>query len=477
MKYYIIIILLSCGLSNRLIAGNMLSNVGKTVTFEVTLDSSINYCPSIQVYPNNIGSLNAEMADGVIYQPEKVNTSVYVFKLPVQNKPLYFSLYYTDSKGFAYILKHRKFEPGDKIKIMVKRKKWDREYDLLFSGLGSAKYTCYEECKNVVSRELTKLRAEPNVPGEDANFKMVVRTVTEQLNCIEKYRSRLSLYSYHLLKAVVICNRTLNIATNLNSNSESFKKTAAWNAVALSNIPDSVLYTCLEYLNYQLFRCKSSTMNNGTSNLPAIFYCIKTLTDHTLRDKVLAVFFINSWSNLGDSFEVLQTDAATFVKDAEAKSVIARYGNNRIGIKAYNFSLKDSTGNTVTFDQFANKVVFIDFWFTGCTFCKYYYQNVLRDVEKKYEKNRDVVFITVSIDVNKERWLKSLASGAYTSSDAVNLYTNGLGENDPLIKFYNITSYPKPMLIDKKGKIIKFSGREMREKDSLIAEIEEALGK
>jgi hypothetical protein len=104
-------------------------------------------------------------------------------------------------------------------------------------------------------------------------------------------------------------------------------------------------------------------------------------------------------------------------------------------------------------------------------FCKLYYKYVLSEIEPKYAANPNMVFISVSTDRYKAEWLKTLQQGEYTSKNSTNLYTNGETLNHPLIKYYNILSYPALMLIDRKGRIFKFASNEMRSKRGL----EEAL--
>jgi hypothetical protein len=123
------------------------------------------------------------------------------------------------------------------------------------------------------------------------------------------------------------------------------------------------------------------------------------------------------------------------------------------GEPAYNFELPDTSGRIVHLSDFKGKVVFIDFWYTGCENCASFYQNHLSKVEKRLKDNPDVVFITISIDRKKEGWIKSINNGEYTSTSAVNLYTGGSGSDHPLIRHYNVSAYPHPILLDRQGRV------------------------
>jgi thiol-disulfide isomerase/thioredoxin len=93
----------------------------------------------------------------------------------------------------------------------------------------------------------------------------------------------------------------------------------------------------------------------------------------------------------------------------------------------------------------------IDFWFTGCGNCR-----LLAPFMKKIETlyiSKNVQFITISIDKDSSIWKKSIIEGKYTSGMTLNLFTNGLGEEEPVIAKYYIRSYPTIVLIDKQGRI------------------------
>lgn len=112
--------------------------------------------------------------------------------------------------------------------------------------------------------------------------------------------------------------------------------------------------------------------------------------------------------------------------------------------------------------DFKGKVVFIDFWFTGCKACMLYHENFLAPVMEEYKNNRDIVFLTVNIDDTRERWLRSLKGGEYTSPGAINLYTDGQGSNHEVIKHYKVYAYPRPLLIDKNGNVFATSNYDLR---------------
>ena len=145
---------------------------------------------------------------------------------------------------------------------------------------------------------------------------------------------------------------------------------------------------------------------------------------------------------------------------------------------AYAFALPDANGKVIRLADLKGKVVFIDFWYTGCGACSKFYLTVLHEVEKTFAGREDIVFLTISIDSTKEQWLKSLKEGRYTSTDApnvINLYTDGQAAEHEIIKWYKIRGYPQQILIGKDGKIIRATSLQLPV-DPLISIIKGALG-
>lgn len=123
--------------------------------------------------------------------------------------------------------------------------------------------------------------------------------------------------------------------------------------------------------------------------------------------------------------------------------------NLKPGTPFLNFSLPDTAGTIHQLTDFNKKVLVIDFWFNGCVGCKQMVP-VLNVLEKEFE-HRDVQFISVNID-KKERWLDGI--GKYSSKNSLQLYTDEQGSNHPLIRYLNLSTYPRLIVIDKNGNIV-----------------------
>lgn len=144
------------------------------------------------------------------------------------------------------------------------------------------------------------------------------------------------------------------------------------------------------------------------------------------------------------------------------------------GVKLTRFSFFDASDTNITNDNFRGKVFLIDLWYTGCGACRL--QQPFLDSIRNLYKNKPFEILSVSRDISKEKWLKSVEAGHYTSAGNINVYTGGLGENDPFLKFYKLSYAPILMLVDKNG--VRQSPVQLPSTDngkSLISQIERII--
>lgn len=123
------------------------------------------------------------------------------------------------------------------------------------------------------------------------------------------------------------------------------------------------------------------------------------------------------------------------------------------GKPAPSFSLTDVNGKELSLSNLKGKIVFMDFWFTGCTGCVKMTE-VLKKVERAFDKNPNIEFLSISIDKSRSQWINSIEKKKYTTGAAKNLYTSGLGRNHEIIKKYNINSFPATFLVDAAGNFV-----------------------
>ena len=114
--------------------------------------------------------------------------------------------------------------------------------------------------------------------------------------------------------------------------------------------------------------------------------------------------------------------------------------------------LINQEGKEVYIDQFKGKVVYIDFWASWCGPCRqqFPFSKKLHDAMSKKELDK-IVFLYISIDDNEATWKKAIEQN---NLKGVNAISRG-GWSSEVCKFFNITSIPRYMILNKSGKVVE----------------------
>jgi len=120
-----------------------------------------------------------------------------------------------------------------------------------------------------------------------------------------------------------------------------------------------------------------------------------------------------------------------------------------IGSMAPEIIMPDTNGKMVSLSSFRGKVVLIDFWASWCGPCESALPHVV-EMYKKY-KNKNFTVFSVSLDKDKEHWLKAIHEFGLTWTQVSDLKYWGSEAAD----IYDITSIPYTILVSKDGKIVK----------------------
>lgn len=120
----------------------------------------------------------------------------------------------------------------------------------------------------------------------------------------------------------------------------------------------------------------------------------------------------------------------------------------KTGQPAKDFVLPDSNGKEVRLSSFKGNYMLLDFWASWCGPCREEHPNLIAAYEKYKEKGFTI--LSVSIDVNKEKWLSAIAKDKLTWTQVSDLKAN----KSESYQLYGITTIPANFLIDPKGTII-----------------------
>ncbi|MBZ9730546.1 AhpC/TSA family protein [Salegentibacter sp. JZCK2] len=119
-----------------------------------------------------------------------------------------------------------------------------------------------------------------------------------------------------------------------------------------------------------------------------------------------------------------------------------------VGKPFLDFKLPDQENNQVDINSTYTAYTLVDFWASWCVPCRKTNPKLVR--LKKELKNNDFEIVSISIDENKERWLKAIEKDSL-------YWTNLIDQNLNIYKELGIVAIPYSFLIDQNGRIIKIN--------------------
>lgn len=388
------------------------------------------------------------------------------------DQPVYFSMVQKNGSIQEEILSLYFAEPGDEVTICISNQpkiigKKESIDSLAFKGKGAEKFRCHYQLIQQADQRAQEWQAFSEISSRNYNG------ITEQIRqtakrsayiyepcraVLDSYKTSISRNAYELMEADLIANayqlffRTAKIygkaLREMNRNSLlQFRQLYRQVSDELNLKQNSQLSASAHYSSLLLIKLGfESVFSNKT-----VFTLISSVDSAKLKERLVTEYFLDQYDRIPKVESTLDS-ALMLVNNPYHSKLLNRLKDAQsLDILKGNFQLTDVSGNTVKLSAFRGKVIFIDFWFTGCGGCSIYYNKVLSKVEKVFKDSSQVIFISVSIDKDKAVWLKSVESGKYTSQHAINLYTDGSGTNHPLIRQLKITSYPRPIIFGKEG--------------------------
>lgn len=119
------------------------------------------------------------------------------------------------------------------------------------------------------------------------------------------------------------------------------------------------------------------------------------------------------------------------------------------GSIAPDFDLADISGEAVSLNDYAGKVVYIDFWATWCAPCLRSMQNSQKLLHQYQEE--DIVFLYISLDKDKAAWESYVKTNELAGEHII--AKGGSGFLSQIAKLYKVKQLPAYFLVDKDGKI------------------------
>jgi peroxiredoxin len=426
----------------------------------------------LEVYTNILG------IDSNINKTYKVAINENSFKVKIKSTA---DVVYFDFKSFPIERWRGLFlaQPGDTLYFDIKGKD-----DFTFKSNDAQLYACQMDLKNA---NVPVVRTFQNGDTSVVSYIKFKRdSVLKDFNRILlKYSHLLSPENLELLKINIYSDLNFGYLESLrvisqekglyNEKEENLAASAIIERYKKNRPPkDSTLITnSISYASYivELERAwnglYSDTNNFKQDRFERMFKSINTNYSGLLKQKVLTVFFLTYFNQSYNAIKDLNSIIAQ-ISDMPYKNILLGLRISKTsGNNAFPFKLESDKGKFYSLEDFRGKVIICKFWFTGCGGCAQE-ERELKPLRDKYNKNPNVVFLSINVDYDKKTWVQGLTQGIYSSTQEINLSTNGLGYRHPMLDFYSYHSFPQLLLIDKNSKIINSSPVRVTDKKSLL---------
>jgi len=441
------------------------------------------------------------------YQATKNRNGIFTFNIPVSRQMGYWQAFIYDNKredsGSETIISRPisipfLWEAGDSIicKIENTAVKVSVLSQYTFDGKGKNKYILQAELQ---SPDLIKSYQAQFSKGNgyfDQNFSYVISTnegTEKKLQILSSQKDELPPTIYDALKSDILYKygRLFYLTTIKEFKNRYSQKTAQEQEAALLNLEQSlrlnddtlfqtdgfqISMTGIEYLYY--YHKTIADLKFPNKNAINVYNYIKNNAQGKLRETLLTYFI--KQATLPEQIDSIIVDSEIYFTSHEGKIEYEKLKQlvegTKLASNAYTlFDINDES-YILNIADFKDKIVFVDFYYTGCTPCTRLYQNVISKVKNHFKNNNRVLFMAISIDRKYDFWLKSVKTNHYTSisPNSINLFAGALGIKHPLFIENNINRFPMVSLF-KDGKILYNNTENLFSKDTLIQTIEGLL--
>ena len=367
-------------------------------------------------------------------------------------------------------------QPGDVISATITK---GAQGNTVFSGKGSEKFKCMYELDST-KRHLIRDGTFSYIPlyprGNSiqdsllCSFKSADQYSNNYFKVLANYRHKINPEIFELLSADITGELATSKCYLLSASLQhaSLKQKKEIYPVFFKHLyylkdqfADSAAVYSNNYMEFLMRRLQIKlklASDNGNYLMKDMVMLIEKKYKGILRDRLFTYYLLSPMIGVDDQeYEYcLKRSLAAMKSPVYKKYLEAQLTNLSEGSIAYNFSLPDSSGLYVSLSDFKGKIVLIDFWFTGCSSCIKLAKILEKEVIPRFNDST-VKFVSICLDEDKSSWIKSINRGLYTSGRSVNLFTESLGFDHPLVKNYNIQGCPFLLLVDREGRIASAS--------------------
>lgn len=368
-------------------------------------------------------------------------------------------------------------EPGDSIVIAFNGK------DIVFTGKDYSKFELQYKIKNLLRSARLPIDYVNRIsPDYFQERNRILNELTDSIfTLLDIYREKITAPIFRVVKTLAVSaieEDRLDLFWALRANADKwhitpenlcnifdscfYKPSAVW----MRSLPDGIIPGSYAFIRAEVFRkygfkndAEALQSQNGRR---FIYYeqAKQTYSGLTLQKYYIDLMTSQTLKEVGVTPETERLLSHYYSEPGyqEYKEYVRRYEKKvrelRKNMNAPPFTLIDVNGKAITKEMLKGKVTLMDFWFSGCKGCVQLTPS-LTQIEQQFRQTADVQLISISVDKDKDQWLRSINEKKYTTASAVNLYTGGEGTNHLMLKLYNISSYPSLVLLNPQGRIVE----------------------
>lgn len=380
------------------------------------------------------------------------------------------------------------WEDGDDITIDVGNNQGINDYltNTKFYGKGAIKYNTIYQTRQELVNYFKEVQSNPDIKIASYTNPLIDTIPIDResnsrlLPLLEKQKNNISSLAYEVLKTDILMRRRQEIAEYLNG--YIYKNLNDKPQAVRSQFADRLMSTFFPYPDFSVSEqgfAASYEFNKGYGNLiylvaslrnsvpnfSNILHEIKVIGNGA-REQSIMLSALNLAGMKEDKSGL--SHVRDFIKIPRYKMMLEKHqgmmGKNIAGFQFYNTS-----GEKIDLGSFKGKLLLIDFWFSGCGACAYYYQNILSKVEEEFKNDPRFEVLSISCDTKKEMWLKSIKNNTYSNINCINLNTGPEGELHPFYSYMGIYKSPCVMLVDQNGAVIVLDTPELRTNSELLS--------
>lgn len=224
----------------------------------------------------------------------------------------------------------------------------------------------------------------------------------------------------------------------------------------------------------------SFNTKSDSVTLNDFYQILKNKYSGLVREQMLANIFINSYGINSytlfnqETWAFLLRDSEKYLTIPSLKTRVSSVIKKTRGSQLYDFTAIDTDGRLVSTKSLRGKVILLDMWVTGCSWCAIFHKDFHEKIYPSLKNNKNFIYLSIGAFNKKDMWMEGIKSGKYTSSEYLNVRLNNALQSD-FGKYYSIAGLPFMLLIDKNGNIYQGTNFTMNGPMNILNLINQAL--